>query len=134
MRRSQAVQPERGAAGQLADAAKQNQQIEQPPRGAVGHRRGASGLGGRHTVLGQEQVDDLGASLGAQSGRDGEQGLGAAGKMSGEIESRGRGQRDRSRGGFRPGGGSFGLARRPAPSRIVKIYRIQSSARMASNA
>ena len=59
-RRSQAVQPERGPARKLARGAKRDQAVEQPARGAVGHRRVARRLGGRDAILGEQEVDDFG--------------------------------------------------------------------------
>ena len=71
-------------------------------RSVIGAWRAASA--GRDAILGEQQVDDFGRRFGAQFGRDGEQGVRAAGKMSGEIEGGGGGERDRAGGGVRPGG------------------------------
>jgi hypothetical protein len=45
----------------------------------------------------------LAAGFDRQFGRDGDQGLGAAVKIGGEVEGGGGGERDRACGGVRPG-------------------------------
>ena len=87
----------------LARGAKRDQSVEQPAGGAVGHRRLAGRFGGRDAILGEQQVDDFRRRFGAQFGRDGDQSVGAAGKIGGEVEGGGGGERDRAGGGVRPG-------------------------------
>ena len=53
--------------------------------------------------MAEQQVDDFVRRFRAQFGRDGDQGVGAAGKIGGEVEGGGGGERDRRRGGVRPG-------------------------------
>jgi len=107
---------EGGPAGEFAGGPERDEPVEQPPRGAVGYWRLARRLGGREAVLSQQQVDDFRRRFGAQLWGGGDEGLGAAGKMSGEVEGGGGGQRDRARGGVRPAG-SLGLGRPPPSDR-----------------
>ena len=71
-------------------------------RSVIGAWRAASA--GRDAILGEQQVDDFGRRFGAQFGRDGDQGVGAAGEIGGEVEGGGGGEGDRAGGGVRPGG------------------------------
>ena len=80
-----------GRPGELARGAKRDQPVEQPPGGAVGHRRLARRLGRGDAILGEQQVDDFGGRFGAQFGRDGDQGV----RSGGKDRRRGRGRRRR---------------------------------------
>jgi hypothetical protein len=53
----------------VSGAPRREQPVEQPPRGAVGHRRLAGRLGGGDAILGEQQVDDFCRPFGAQFGR-----------------------------------------------------------------
>ena len=63
-------------------------------RSVIGAWRAASA--GARAILGQQQVDDFGRRLGAQFRRDGDEGVGAAGEIGGEVEGGGGGQGDRA--------------------------------------
>jgi hypothetical protein len=54
--------------------------------------------------LAEQKVDDFGRRFRPEFGRDGDQNVRAAGKIGGEVESGGGGERDRARGGVRPRG------------------------------
>ena len=124
-----------GRPGKLARGAKRDQPVEQPAGGAVGHRRLAGRFGGGDAILGEQQVDDFCRRFGAQFGRDGEQGVGAARQVGGEIEGGGRGQRDRAGGGVCPGGvaGSRPRSRRLTAGSDPEFWW-RSAARAAASA
>jgi hypothetical protein len=52
--------------------------------------------------LAEQQIDNFGRRFRAQFRRDGDQGFGAAGKIGGEVESGGGGERDPTCGGVWP--------------------------------
>jgi hypothetical protein len=51
----------------------------------------AGGFGRRDAILGEQEVDDFLGRFGPQFRRDGDEGLGAAIKVGGEVEGRGGG-------------------------------------------
>ena len=63
----------------------------------------AGGLGRRDAILGEQEVDDFCGRFGAEFRRDGDEDVGAAGKVGGEVEGGGGGEGDRAGGGVRPG-------------------------------
>src|ERR1700722_12618073 len=78
--------------------------VEQAAGGAAGHRRLAGRFGGGDAILGQQQIDDFGRRFGPQFGRDGDESVGAAGEVSGEVEGGDGGEGDRPGRGVCPSG------------------------------
>ena len=70
----------------------------------------------------EQQVDDFGGWFGPQLGRDGDEGLGAAGEVCSEVEGRCGGQRDRAGDRARPG---WVVGRRPPASAWRSQRRIE---------